>query len=104
MASADLIAQPPHYFDCLETGPQWIHASGSWISRCRDEQKPHDYAHLSTARRELPPVGSRPLLEERGLCERNRVGQAVALAVPGYGSRGDALHQGSRNLGVGEHG
>ena len=66
-------------------------------------KSPDGHAHLPAAGLELPAGGGRPLPAQHRLRQRDRHRQAEAPAVPRHGRRDQPLHQGHRNLGLGQH-
>ena len=66
-------------------------------------KSPECDAHLSAAGRELPAERGRSLPAQHELRERDRRRQAAASAVSRHGSGHQALHQGHRHLGLGQH-
>ena len=102
LARADLVHQPADHLDRLASGPQRIHPPGSRLPRRRGQQEPAGDPHLPAARRELPALRRRSLPAQPRRHQRHRLRQAEPPPVPRHGRGRQALHQGTRHLGVGE--
>ena len=88
----------------LAPGPQRLQPPGPGLHRPRRQQEGRGHPGLPAAGREHPALGRRPLPAQPRLRQRHRGGQAAGPAVPDDGRGDRPLHQGHRDLGVGEHG
>jgi xylulose-5-phosphate/fructose-6-phosphate phosphoketolase len=98
ISSLNLLITPT----CLAAGSQRFHAPGSRLSGRRQQQERRRDAHLSSARRQLPALVADHCLRSEELRQRDRLRQAAALGLSRYGCRHHPLHQGHRNLGLGQ--
>ena len=103
LAAAGRVLELPADLARVAAGPQRVLPPGPWLHRPRGEQEGRGHQGLPAAGREHLAVGGRPLPAQPGLRECDRGGQAADGRLAGHGLGGPALHQGRRDLGVGQH-
>ena len=102
LARPDRLAQLPPQLPCLAPGPQRLLPPGPRLHRPRRQQEGGDRARLPAARRELPPLGGRPLSTQPRVRECDRCRQAAGAGLPDHGRGDRALHARPRDLGLGQ--
>ena len=96
------LAQPVDHGLVWQAGPQWLHAPGPWLSRRGSQQEPQRCAHLPAARCQLLAVRHRSLPAQHQLCQCHRRRQEGPPTVFGHGRSDRALHEGHRDLELGQ--
>ena len=102
LARADRVAELPADLARLAAGPQRLQPPGPRLHRPRGQQEGRHRARLAAAGREHAAGGRRPVPAQPRPRQRDRRRQAARAAVPRHGRRDPALHQGRRDLGLGE--
>ncbi len=103
LATPDRLAELPAHLARVAPGPQRVQPPGPRLHRPRREQEGRRDPRLPAAGRQHPALGGGPLPAQPGLHQRDRGREAAGAAVPVDGRRRRALHQGHRDLGVGQH-
>ena len=101
LAAPAALAQLPPQLARLAAGSQRVLTPGPGLHRPRRQQEGRDHPRLPAARRQLPALRHGPLPAQPPLRQRHRRREAARARSPLDGGGDRALHEGSRDLGVG---